>query len=56
MIEGGKTPLTPLEELKKMGFAGVGYPPMGIYGAARAMEEAFVHLLAKETASQSRTN
>jgi methylisocitrate lyase len=28
-----------------MGFAGVGYPLMGIYSAARAMEKAFAHLL-----------
>ncbi len=46
MIEGGNTPpLTPIEELKEMGFAGVGYPLMGIYSAAQAMKKAFAHLL-----------
>ena len=47
MIEGGKTPLTPLEELKEMGFVSVGYPLMAIYTAAKAMSDAFDHLLEK---------
>jgi len=45
MIEGGRTPLLPLEELKEMGFVSVGYPLTGIYSAARALAEAFDHLL-----------
>ncbi|MBM4447019.1 MAG: isocitrate lyase/PEP mutase family protein [Chloroflexi bacterium] len=45
MIEGGRTPLLPLEELKELGFVSVGYPLTGIYSAARAIAEAFAHLL-----------
>ena len=45
MLEGGRTPLLPLEELKEMGFLSVGYPLTGIYSAARAVAEAFAHLL-----------
>lgn len=45
MLEGGRTPLLPLEELKEMGFLSVGYPLTGIYSAARAIAEAFDHLL-----------
>lgn len=45
MIEGGRTPLLPLKELKEMGFVSVGYPLTGIYSAARAIAEAFDHLL-----------
>ncbi len=47
MIEGGKTPLTPIEELKEIGFVSVGYPLTGVYTAAKAMSDAFDHLLEK---------
>jgi methylisocitrate lyase len=45
MIEGGKTPLMTLEELKDMGLASVGYPLMAIFGAARAAQDAYAHLI-----------
>ncbi len=47
MIEGGKTPIFLLEEIKEMGFISVGYPLTAIYSAARAITEAFDHLLEK---------
>lgn len=49
MIEGGRTPLLPLEELQEMGFINVGYVLTGIFAAARALEEAYRHLLAHGT-------
>ena len=47
MIEGGKTPIMTLEELKEIGYAGVGYPLTGILSAAKAMSSAFNHLIIK---------
>jgi len=38
MIEGGKTPVLPLERLSELGFHLVVYPLAGIFTAARAIE------------------
>jgi len=47
MIEGGKTPLLPLEELHEMGFISVGYPLTGIFAAAKAIEKTYMRLIEK---------
>ncbi len=47
MIEGGKTPLVPLEELHEMGFISVGYVLTGIFTAAKALSRAYSHVLEK---------
>lgn len=49
MIDGGQTPLLPLEELHDIGYVSVGYVLTGLFAAARAMDEAFRHLLAAGT-------
>jgi methylisocitrate lyase len=47
MIDGGQTPLMPLEELHEIGYVSVGYVLTGLFAAARAMDEAYRHLLAE---------
>jgi methylisocitrate lyase len=47
MVEGGKTPILPREELAKLGYSHCVYPVMGLFTAARALERAFRELLAK---------
>lgn len=49
MIEGGKTPLLPKEQLAEMGFQLILYPLAGLYAAARAMEIMFQKLAADGT-------
>lgn len=44
-IEGGRTPILPLEKARDMGFISVGFVLTGLYAAARAMEDAYAHLL-----------
>lgn len=44
MVEGGKTPILPFEELSGMGFKIVLYPTSGIRVVARAMQELAAHL------------
>jgi methylisocitrate lyase len=46
MIEGGKTPILSLEAVHELGFISVGYVLTGIFSAARAMLDAYSHLLA----------
>lgn len=41
MIEGGKTPVLPQEELADMGFQIILYPLTGLYGAAASMRSLF---------------
>ena len=41
MIEGGRTPVLPVEELAALGFHLVLYPLAGLFSAARAIEEAY---------------
>jgi len=44
MIEGGRTPLLPADELEGMGFKIVVYPLTGLFAATSAMREAFAYL------------
>jgi len=44
MVEGGKTPILPFEELKKMGFKIVLYPTSGIRAVAKTLQELATHL------------
>jgi len=46
MIEGGKTPLLSLQELHELGYVSVGYVLTGLFAAAKALEQAYSHLLA----------
>jgi methylisocitrate lyase len=46
MVEGGQTPLLPLEELAKLGFEWVVYPVTGLLASARALDLAFRSLRA----------
>lgn len=50
MIEGGHTPLLPLEELHALGFLSVGYVLTGLFASAKALDQAYRRLL-KEGAS-----
>jgi methylisocitrate lyase len=49
MIEGGRTPLLPLEDLYEMGYTHVGYVLTGLFAAAKALEASYAHLLALGT-------
>ncbi len=44
MVEGGKTPILPFEELSGMGFKIVLYPTSGIRAVAKTMQELAAHL------------
>ncbi len=52
MIEGGKTPLVPLEEIHEMGFISVGYVLTGLFAAAKALDRAYSLLLEKGTSRE----
>jgi len=41
LIEGGRTPIVPLDELADMGFFSVGFVLSGLYAAARALEATY---------------
>jgi methylisocitrate lyase len=45
MIEGGRTPILPLETVHELGFFSVGYVLSGVFAAARAMADTYAHLL-----------
>ena len=49
MIEHGKTPVLPREQLVEMGFQLILYPLSGIFAAARALERVYQKLLADQT-------
>lgn len=49
MIEGGRTPLLPTEQLRDLGFHIILYPLAGLFSAARAMEIMFHKLRADGT-------
>ena len=51
MVEGGRTPLLPVEELQRLGFEWVVYPLTGVLAAARALERVFRDLHAKGESS-----
>jgi len=44
-IEGGKTPIVPLERAHELGFVSVGFVMTGLYAAARTLQQAYRHLL-----------
>ncbi len=56
MIEGGRTPVLPREELARLGFQLVLYPLTGLFAAAQAMEDLYRRLHQEGTtlADQSR--
>ena len=49
MIEGGKTPVLPKQELSDMGFHLILYPLAGLYAAAHAVEAIYRKLKDDET-------
>jgi 2,3-dimethylmalate lyase len=49
MIEGGKTPVLPLDDLKRLGFHLVLYPLAGLFASARAIDEMYQKLRADGT-------
>lgn len=49
MVEGGRTPTLPAEELEALGFRVGVFPLSGLYAAAAAMRRCFAHLKAKGT-------
>ena len=49
MIEGGKTPMLPTEELGKMGFHLILYPLSGLYATTKAIETMYQKLHADQT-------
>lgn len=44
LIEGGRTPLLPLEELRDMAFFSIGYVLSGLYASAAALERTYSEL------------
>lgn len=44
-IEGGKTPILPIERLHELGFMSVGFVLSGIFACAQAMDEVFKHMV-----------
>jgi methylisocitrate lyase len=53
-IEGGQTPILPLEELKELGFIAVGYVLSGLYAAAKAMADVYACLREHGTSTPMR--
>jgi len=51
MIEGGQTPILPLEQLHELGYISVGYVLTGLFSAARALEKSYRHLLENGTST-----
>jgi len=49
MIEGGKTPVLPTEQLAEMGFQLILYPLSGLFAAARAVENLYRQLKSSAT-------
>lgn len=45
IVEGGRTPVLPLDEFKNLGFSVVTYPLTGLFTACRAIESAFKNLV-----------
>lgn len=50
-IEAGKTPLLSLEEIRELGYFSVGYVLTGLFAAAKAVEDAYAHLLKHGTSA-----
>src|SRR5688572_16974531 len=51
MIEHGRTPVLPREELVRLGFQLILYPLAGIFAAAKALEEIYEKLMRDQTTS-----
>ena len=51
MIEGGKTPLLPKQQLAELGFQLILYPLTGLFGAAAAMHQLSTKLMADGTSA-----
>ena len=51
MIEGGKTPLLPKQQLAELGFPLILYPLTGLFGAAAAMHQLCTKLMADGTSA-----
>ena len=51
MIEGGKTPVLPREQLAELGFALILYPLTGLFAAARVIDSLYRRLKAEGTTS-----
>jgi methylisocitrate lyase len=49
LIEDGRTPLCPLEELQEMGFFSVGFVLSGLYSVARALERTYAEIRRRGT-------
>ena len=45
-IEGGRTPILPIEELRDLGFMSVGFVLTALFASAAAMRDAYAHVLA----------
>lgn len=56
LIEGGDTPLFPLEELEAMGFFSVGFVLSGLYAAAHALDRTYREIRARGTTDGMRSN
>jgi 2-methylisocitrate lyase-like PEP mutase family enzyme len=54
LIEGGDTPLLPLEELEALGFFSVGFVLSGLYAAAHALERTYREIRARGSADALR--
>ena len=50
-IEGGKTPILPLERAHELGYVSVGFVLTGLYAAAKAIQDAYAHLLEHGTSA-----
>jgi len=50
-IEGGKTPILTLEEVHELGYFSVGFVLTGLFAAAKALEDAYAHLLKHGTSA-----
>jgi 2-methylisocitrate lyase-like PEP mutase family enzyme len=44
MVEGGRTPILPVERLRALGYAMAIYPAIGFLAVAAALEQAYAHL------------
>jgi methylisocitrate lyase len=51
MIEGGRTPFLPVQELRDLGYAAAAYPCASVFTAARAMQRWAGHLKANGTSA-----
>ena len=44
-IEGGKTPILPLEKVHELGFTSVGFVLSGLFASAKALADTYAHIL-----------